>query len=96
MIAHKNDIFDLDFDDEPTMLTYNSVLDDDIIAVLKEHSGEVHWFEDTAKKLSMCPKYVELILHVLSNLDLVEYGTSPRSAWATETGKKYLTFRGVK
>lgn len=84
-------IWETGFDNELNSLTYNGEIDQDIINVLKETAHPVDFFyTKIADRLSLNPRYVELILHYLSELDLVDYGTSPRGSWINENGKKYL------
>ena len=88
-----NTIWDTDENGKPTFLTYNGEIDSDILDILKESGGENNWYMEVAETLSLDPKYVELILHYLAHLDLVDYGTSPRGAWISEKGRKYLNLR---
>jgi hypothetical protein len=75
-----------------TKLTYSGEIDYDIYQVLKlseSDSGEI-WFADAAKKLGLTEKYVELIKTICSYGGLLDYGCSPRGAWLTEEGKKFV------
>jgi predicted transcriptional regulator len=91
-LLDKESIFEMDHNGEPHMLTYDGAIDNDMIAVLKESATNDRWYENIAKRLGLDAKYVQLIQHCLAHLDLVEYGTSPRGAWITDRGKKYLEF----
>lgn len=85
-------LFDFDHNDKPMGTTYDGEIDIDIINVLRESATEDNWYEKIAAKLGLDAKYVQLIQHYLSHVDLVEYGASPRGAWITDTGRKYLKF----
>lgn len=73
-------------------ITYNGEIDADIVAVLMESATDNFYMSDISKKLNLPEKYVELIQHVLSDMDMVDYGTSPRGAWISEKGLAYLEY----
>lgn len=71
---------------------YDSVIVDDFLAVmryLKDKPGE--WYETIATSIGgKAPRYVHLILEVLADRKLTEYGTSPRGSWLTPRGEELL------
>ena len=94
MITDKEFLFTTESDGTPTLITYNQGLDIDILKVLQcLNSDDFKFYDKVAVELNMTENYVELILHITSDLDLTEYGTSPRGSWLTEDGRKYLEFR---
>jgi Mn-dependent DtxR family transcriptional regulator len=92
MFADKSDLFSLDDNGHRSFITYDSELDDDIIHVLFRIERDEINYRDIAKSLELPENYVQLIMHVTSELGLTEYGTSPRNSWLTDKGEKYLQF----
>jgi len=89
-LQDRESIFDTDENDQLHSLTYDGAIDEDIINVLKETASEDFWYEKISERLKLEPKYVQLILHYLAALDLVDYGTSPRGSWISQSGERYL------
>ena len=71
-----------DFWDEANIrcASYNSEIDHDFLAVLREIHAE-NYCDDIAKKLSLPSQYVELIQSIFCSMDWCEYGTSPRACF---------------
>lgn len=88
----KNCLFDIGYDNKQLGITYNGKIDFDMISILRQLETEHRYYTEVADTLSLNHDYVELILHVLSHYDLVEYGTSPRGSWITDKGRDYLKF----
>lgn len=76
----------------PSMITYCEELDKDIIKVLREIKHQDIYRLNIPFDLNMNRKYVELILHILADYGLTEYGTSPYGSWISTKGVKYLEF----
>ena len=88
------ELFEKDHQGIRNLITYNSDLDDDIVAVLRsvQDINQELYYTHVAKKLGLSENYVELILHVTGLLGLTEYGCSPRGSWTTEKGDRCLEF----
>lgn len=76
----------------PSMITYCGELDKDIIKVLREIKHQDIYNPNIPFDLNMNRKYVELILHILADYGLTEYGASPYGSWISTKGLKYLEF----
>lgn len=64
---------------------YDGETDKDLLDILKTQK-ETGWYERTAEKLDLDPKYVVTMIYILCSGDLLDYGTSPRGAFTTSLG----------
>ena len=60
----------------------DEIVEDTITVLKKLHNGGMDYRDMEITP----PKYVELILHRLHTLDLIEHGTSIRYSWLTDEG----------
>lgn len=70
---------------------YDSAIVDDFFRVmcLLEERRPIYYTE-IAKQLGLDIKCTHLILEVLGDADITEYGTSPRGSWLTPEGEQLL------
>jgi Mn-dependent DtxR family transcriptional regulator len=70
---------------------YDGEIVEDVFNVMRLLRNERPvFFDKIAATLALEEKYVHLILEVLADKDMTEYGTSPRGSWLTDKGEALL------
>lgn len=70
---------------------YNEEIVNDIFNILCQlDTASSTYYTNIAQNLRLDEKYVHIILEIMANEDLLEYGVSPRGSWLSGRGKELL------